>query len=145
PRFASQLCLDSNPRWHITFSYRETARPCPAGNNRKIRASGRRNHSGFCYAGLFVNCLCDGRESMTAHSLTRIVSEELAAIGILKFRGDNKLGIPRRTVWSLTLPGFGIRHYSSGRKVYVLQSTMAGKQRLVTLGNASILTRAEAI
>jgi len=82
---------------------------------------------------------------MTAHSLTRIVSEELAAIGILKFRGDNKLGIPRRTVWSLTLPGFGIRHYSSGRKVYVLQSTMAGKQRLVTLGNASILTRAEAI
>ncbi|MEH6755916.1 MAG: tyrosine-type recombinase/integrase [Parasphingorhabdus sp.] len=82
---------------------------------------------------------------MTAHSLTRIVSEELAAIGIIKFRGDNKLGIPKRTVWSLTLPGFGIRYYYSGRKVYVLQSTMAGKQRLVTLGNASILTKAEAI
>lgn len=82
---------------------------------------------------------------MTAHRLTRIVSEELAAVGIVKFKGDNKLGRPRRTVWSLTLPGFGIRHHGSGKKVYVLQTTMAGKQRLVTLGNASILTKAEAI
>jgi len=82
---------------------------------------------------------------MTAHSLARIVSEELAAIGIVKFKGDNRLGRPRRTVWSLTLPGFGIRHHGSGRQVYVLQTIMAGKQRLVTLGNASILTKAEAI
>lgn len=82
---------------------------------------------------------------MTAHSLARIVSEELAAIGIVKFKGDNRLGRPRRTVWSLTLPGFGIRHHGSGKQVYVLQTMMAGKQRLVTLGNASILTKAEAI
>jgi len=82
---------------------------------------------------------------MTAHSLARIVSEELAAIGIVKFKGIDRLGRPRRTVWSLTLPGFGIRHHGSGKKVYVLQTKMSGKQRLVTLGNANIMTKAEAI
>lgn len=82
---------------------------------------------------------------MTAHSLARIVTEELARIGVAKYKGETRLGRPHRTAWSLTLPGFGVRYYRSGRKVYVLQTTMAGRQRLVTLGNANVLRKTEAI
>jgi len=82
---------------------------------------------------------------MTAHSLARIVTEELAKIGVTKFRGKTRLGRAHRTAWSLTLSGFGIRYYGSGRKVYILQASMAGKQRLITLGNANVLRKTEAI
>ena len=38
------------------------------------------------------------------------------------------------------LPGFGQRFHPSGRKSYVLQRTMDGKQRLITIGDVAILT-----
>jgi len=81
---------------------------------------------------------------MTAHSLARIVAEELATVGIARFKGSSRWGRPRQTNWSLTLPGFGVRHYASGRKVYIVQTMMAGRVRTVTIGNANLLTNAEA-
>ncbi len=81
---------------------------------------------------------------MTAHSLSRIVAEELATVGIAPFNGIRRWGRPRQTIWSLTLPGFGVRHYASGRKVYIVQTMMAGRVRTVTIGNANLLTNAEA-
>lgn len=71
---------------------------------------------------------------MTAHSLARIVAEELATVGIAPFNGIRRWGRPRQTVWSLTLAGFGVRHYASGRKVYIVQTKMAGRVRTVTIG-----------
>lgn len=82
---------------------------------------------------------------MTAHSLARIVAEELATVGFARFKGSSRWGRPRQTNWSLTLPGFGVRHYASGRKVYIVQTMMAGRVRTVTIGNANLLTNAEAI
>lgn len=81
---------------------------------------------------------------MTAHSLARIVAEELATVGIVGFKGTGRWGSPRRTIWSTTLPGFGVRHYSTGRRVYIVQTAMGGRLRTVTLGNANLFTDAEA-
>ncbi|MDF8334781.1 tyrosine-type recombinase/integrase [Novosphingobium cyanobacteriorum] len=81
---------------------------------------------------------------MTAHSLARIVAEELATVGIVGFKGTGRWGSPRRTVWSTTLPGFGVRHYSTGRRVYIVQTAMGGRLRTMTLGNANLFTDAEA-
>lgn len=82
---------------------------------------------------------------MTAHSLTRIVAEELASVGIGTERGLGAWGAPRLTTWSQTLPGFGIRHYGQGRKVYIVQLYMGGRTRTVTIGNAALFTDAEAV
>ncbi len=50
----------------------------------------------------------------------------------------------RETSWAADLPGFGLRRYSSGRRVYVVQTAMGGRLRTVTLGPASVLTESEA-
>ncbi|KWV92459.1 MULTISPECIES: site-specific integrase [unclassified Erythrobacter] len=70
---------------------------------------------------------------MTSYYLKRILAEELARI----VPGDAG---KRRTKFDYVLPGFGERIHSSGRKSYVLQRTMGGKQRLITIGDAAILT-----
>jgi integrase len=81
---------------------------------------------------------------MTALSLKQVVAEALAEIGI----NDNFLNIPRgkprSTTWLGVEHGFGIRHYRSGRNVYIVQTRMAGRLRTVTLGSAAVLTRAQA-
>ena len=82
---------------------------------------------------------------MTAHSLARIVAQELASVGIGEERGVGAWGAPRRTTWSPTLPGFGIRHYGGRRRVYIVQSLMGGRTRTVTIGNAALFTDAEAV
>jgi hypothetical protein len=82
---------------------------------------------------------------MTAHSLARIVAEELASVGIGTERGVGAWGAPRRTTWSQTLPGFGVRHYGVRRKVYIVQLLMGGRTRTVTIGNAALFTDAEAV
>ncbi|WP_419894859.1 integrase arm-type DNA-binding domain-containing protein, partial [Pseudomonas aeruginosa] len=41
--------------------------------------------------------------------------------------------------------GFGIRHYPSGRHVYVVQTRMGGRVRTITIGPASVLTRHQAV
>lgn len=70
---------------------------------------------------------------MTGYDLKRILAEELARI----VPGDAG---KRRTRFDYVLPGFGERIHPSGRKSYVLQRTMGGKQRLITIGDAAILT-----
>lgn len=70
---------------------------------------------------------------MTSFDLKRILAEELARI----VPGDAG---KRRTRFDYVLPGFGERIHPSGRKSYVLQRTMGGRQRLITIGDAAILT-----
>ena len=47
-------------------------------------------------------------------------------------------------VWDRDLPGFGVRVYPSGRKVYVVQSRSGGKSRRVTVGRHGDITPEEA-
>ena len=70
---------------------------------------------------------------MTSYDLQRILAEELARV-IPGAAGK------RRSKFYYVVPGFGQRIYPSGRKSYVLQRTMGGKQRLITIGDAAILT-----
>lgn len=70
---------------------------------------------------------------MTAYDLQRILAEELARV-IPGAAGK------RRSKFDYVLPGFAERIHPSGRKSYILQRTMGGKQRLVTIGDAAILT-----
>ncbi len=46
--------------------------------------------------------------------------------------------------WDSELPGFGIRVYSTGRKVYVVQTRMNGKSRRVTVGRHGDISPDEA-
>lgn len=81
---------------------------------------------------------------MTAASLKRIVEEALAEVGAtVNFKLVPK-GKARTTTWLGVEHGFGIRHYPSGRNVYIVQTRMAGRMRTVTIGPASILTRYQA-
>lgn len=81
---------------------------------------------------------------MTAASLKRIVEEALAEVGA----NVNFLLVPkgkaRSTTWLGIEHGFGIRHYPSGRNVYIVQTRMAGRLRTVTISPASVLTRHQA-
>ncbi|WP_324827835.1 tyrosine-type recombinase/integrase [Qipengyuania zhejiangensis] len=70
---------------------------------------------------------------MTQYDLRQIIAEELARV----IPGEAG---KRRSRFDYVLPGFGERIHRSGRKSYVLQRTMGGKQRLITIGDAAILT-----
>lgn len=80
---------------------------------------------------------------MTTLSLARIVREELARIGPTATAVP--ASVERRTSWSRALPGFGLRSYPSGRSTYVLQAAIGGRTRTITIGNARILSDAEAL
>jgi len=47
-------------------------------------------------------------------------------------------------VWDRDLPGFGVRVYPSGRKVYVVQSRFGGKSRRATIGRHGDITPEQA-
>ena len=47
-------------------------------------------------------------------------------------------------VWDRDLPGFGVRVYPSGRKVYVVQSRFGGKSRRATIGRHGHITPEQA-
>ncbi len=73
---------------------------------------------------------------MTSYDLKAILAEELARVD----ERFDQFGKPiRQTRFDKVLPGFGTRTYASGRKVYVLQARMAGRQRLITIGNAAVI------
>lgn len=81
---------------------------------------------------------------MTALALRQVVEDALATVGAdVSFIRIPK-GKPRTTTWLAIEHGFGIRHYASGRNVYIVQTRMGGKLRTVTLGPASVLTRTQA-
>jgi integrase len=76
---------------------------------------------------------------MTALGLKQVVEEALARVGI----DINQIRIPRgkpRTKSWIKIEECCIRHYATGRNVYVVQTRMGGKLRTVTLGPASALT-----
>ena len=81
---------------------------------------------------------------MTRLTLAKIVAEELATVREFA-KGSAVRGRPRRTEWSERLPGFGIRFYSTGRSVYIVQALMNGVTRTVTLGSTKVLSKHEAI
>lgn len=70
---------------------------------------------------------------MTQYDLKQILAEELARV----IPGEAG---KRRSKFDYVLPGFGERVHPSGRRSYVLQRTIGGKQRIITIGGAAILT-----
>lgn len=81
---------------------------------------------------------------MTALALKQIVSEALAEVGANVAWMRLPKGKPRTTTWLGIEHGFGIRHYATGRNVYIVQTRMAGRLRTVTIGPASVITRHQA-
>lgn len=82
---------------------------------------------------------------MNALTLERVVAESLADIGVRIDPEAPPRGRPRRTEWFPHLFGIGVRHYASGRKIYVAQTRMAGQSRTVTIGSAAVLSESEAV
>lgn len=79
---------------------------------------------------------------MTALSLRQIVAQELARIGLEAVSRPPERA--RSTFFITALPGFGVRSYPSGRRVYIVQRRIAGRMRTVTIGNAAVMTEAVA-
>ncbi|WP_430427650.1 tyrosine-type recombinase/integrase [Parasphingorhabdus sp.] len=78
---------------------------------------------------------------MTSYDLRRVIGEELAHV---ENRFD-KFGKPeRKTVFDKVVPGFGVRKHVSGRRVYILQMRIGGRQRTVTIANAAVISEAVA-
>ena len=77
---------------------------------------------------------------MNALTLRGIVAEELGSLRLHAVGKCGGLGELRKTCWTRELPGFGTRHYASGRKVYIVQARMEGRTRTVTIGNAEVLS-----
>lgn len=82
---------------------------------------------------------------MNALTLRGIVAEELGSLKLHVIGKCGGLGELRKTCWARELPGFGTRHYASGRKVYIVQARMEGRTRTVTIGNAKVLSRVQAM
>ncbi len=82
---------------------------------------------------------------MNALTLQTIVSEELGSLRIGVVGKTSDRSRLRQTIWSRRLPGFGTRHYTSGRRIYIVQAAMEGRTRTVTIGNAKVLSKAQAM
>ncbi len=81
---------------------------------------------------------------MTAIGLKQVVADALARVGADVNFIRIPRGKPRTTTWLGIEHGFGIRHYASGRNVYIVQTRMAGRLRTVTIGPTSVVTRYQA-
>ena len=81
---------------------------------------------------------------MTGLSLSKIVSDELAKVGPLPDDARKAAGRVRQTIWSPRWPGFGLRLYASGRRTWVVQARMDERVRAVIIGDARIITKAQA-
>lgn len=82
---------------------------------------------------------------MTRLTLREIVAGALGEVGLDRALAVEPRGRARSTTWLAGERGIGIRHYQSGRKVYVVQTRMSGRIRTVTIGSAHVLTRHQAI
>lgn len=79
---------------------------------------------------------------MTALTLDIIVAEELARVRLAPSPAVR--GRPRQTVFAPDLPGFAVRHYSSGRSVYIVQCRMGRRMRTVTIGSTAVIGKRKA-
>ncbi|MDA7788025.1 hypothetical protein N8940_02195, partial [Sphingomonadaceae bacterium] len=79
---------------------------------------------------------------MTALTLRDIVAKELGSSGA-HLDPAAKKDKPRRTEWSKRWPGYGVRHYVSGRQVHVVQARMDGRTRTVTIGDSRFVSKAQ--
>ena len=79
---------------------------------------------------------------MTALSMRQIVAQELARIGLASDAAPR--GRPRATLFVSALPGFGVRSYASGRRVYIVQRRIGKRMRTVTIGNAAVISEGTA-
>ena len=60
-------------------------------------------------------------------------------------RTVDRLSVEKDTVyWDRALPGFGVRVYATGGKVYVAQTRAGGRSRRVTIGRHGVITAEEA-
>lgn len=59
------------------------------------------------------------------------------AIDSFRYEGDGK---SRDARWDEQIPGFGVRIYPSGRKVFILSYRASGRKRLLNLGPYGVLT-----
>ena len=60
-------------------------------------------------------------------------------------RTVENLSVEKDTVyWDRELPGFGVRAYATGSKVYVVQTRWKGKSKRVTIGRHGVITAEEA-
>ena len=82
---------------------------------------------------------------MNALSLNAILALELASAGIADPGERRGLGPYRIIRWSTKQPGFGVRHYRSGKRVYIVQARMEGVTRTVTICNAAFVSEAKAL
>lgn len=80
---------------------------------------------------------------MTALSIARIVADELAGVGYATTTGH--CGRARQTTFVAALPGFGVRTYSTGRRMWIVQRRIGGRMRTATIGNADVISRATAL
>lgn len=81
---------------------------------------------------------------MTALALKQVVQDALAEVGANLVYLRLPRGKPRTTTWLGIEHGFGIRHYATGRNVYIVQTRMAGQLRTVTIGLTSVITKHQA-
>lgn len=82
---------------------------------------------------------------MNALCLNAILALELASAGIADPGERRALGPYRIVRWSTKQPGFGVRHYRSGKRVYIVQARMQGVTRTVTICNAAFVSEAKAL
>ena len=80
---------------------------------------------------------------MTALSIARIVADELAGVGYAA--ETSRCGQARQTTFVAALPGFGVRTYSTGRRMWIVQRRIGGRMRTATIGNADVISRATAL
>lgn len=81
---------------------------------------------------------------MNALTLQKVVAEALADVGVNSAFLQKPKGRPRTTTWLGIEHGFGIRHYATGRNVYIVQTRMAGRVATITIGPTSVITKHQA-
>jgi len=87
----------------------------------------------------------DGGARINALTLNAIVAQEFATANLPFLQVSETVRASRLTVWARDLPGFGLRRYPGGKRVYLVQARMGGRSRTVTIGNAKVIPRAQAI
>jgi integrase len=82
---------------------------------------------------------------MTALVLQKIVNHALAEVGISFQYPYQYRARPRSTTWFAHERGFGLRHYATGREVYIVQTRMSGRLRTITIAPTTVISQHQAL